>query len=49
MKKLEDLLLLGNPLLYEVAEPVSESELPLVSEWVADLHNVMRWQTSDMA
>ena len=42
MKKLEDLLLLGNPLLYEVASPVLESELSLVSEWVADLHNVMQ-------
>ena len=42
MKKLEDLLLLGNPLLYQVAEPVLESELPLIPGWVADLHNVMQ-------
>ena len=42
MKSLEDLLLLGNPLLYEVSEPVLLSELPLVSGWVADLHNVMQ-------
>ena len=42
MKKLEDLLQLGNPLLYEVCEPVLQSELPLVSDWVADLHNVMQ-------
>lgn len=42
MKKLDDLLLLGNPLLYEVCEPVLESELPLLATWVADLHNVMQ-------
>jgi peptide deformylase len=41
-KNLKDLLLLGNPLLYQVCEPVLESELPLVSVWVADLHNVMQ-------
>ena len=42
MKRLEDLLLLGNPLLYEVCEPILQSELPLVSGWVTDLHNVMQ-------
>ena len=41
MKKLEDLLQLGNPLLYEVCEQILHSELPLVGGWVADLHNVM--------
>ena len=41
MKQLTDLLLLGDPRLYETCEPVLESELPLVSGWVADLHNVM--------
>ena len=41
MKTLNDLLLLGNPLLYQVCEPVQESELPQVKDWVADLHNVM--------
>lgn len=41
MKKLEDLLLLGNPKLYQVSEPVVQTELPLVPSWVADLHNVM--------
>ncbi|CAN5537356.1 peptide deformylase [soil metagenome] len=41
MKHLADLLLLGDPRLYETCEPVLESELPLVSGWVADLHNVM--------
>ena len=41
MKHLADLLLLGDPRLYETCEPVLESELPLVPGWVADLHNVM--------
>ena len=41
MKKLEDLLLLGNPLLYQVCEPIKKEELPRVKNWVADLHNVM--------
>lgn len=41
MKHLDDLLLLGNPKLYEVSEPVLESELSQVTGWVADLHQVM--------
>lgn len=41
MIKLKDLLLLGNPLLYEISEPVMESELPEVSGWVANLQKVM--------
>lgn len=41
MKHLADLLLLGDTRLYQTCEPVLESELPLVTEWVADLHNVM--------
>ena len=41
MKHLADLLLLGDPRLYATCDPVLESELPLVSDWVADLHNVM--------
>lgn len=41
MKHLADLLLLGDPRLYEMGEPVLESELPFVPGWVADLHNVM--------
>ncbi|HEX8328832.1 MAG TPA: peptide deformylase [Hymenobacter sp.] len=41
MKTLDDLVLLGDPRLYEVCAPVLESELPLVAGWVADLHNVM--------
>jgi peptide deformylase len=42
MKTLKDLLQLGDPRLYEVCEPVYENELPLVQEWVTDLHNVMQ-------
>lgn len=41
MKTLADLLLLGDPRLYEPCEPVLESDLPLVPGWVADLHTVM--------
>lgn len=41
MKKLEDMLLIGNPLLYEKSEPVLREELPQVHWWVKDLHNVM--------
>jgi peptide deformylase len=42
MKNLDDLLLLGDPRLYQVCEPVLYHELPLVKEWVADMHNVMQ-------
>jgi peptide deformylase len=41
MKTLNDLLLLGDPRLYEVCQPVLPDELPLVKLWVADMHNVM--------
>ena len=40
-KGLKDLLQLGHPLLYEKCDAVLKSELPLVAEWVADLHHVM--------
>jgi peptide deformylase len=42
MKTLADLLLLGDPRLYETCEPIQPEELPLVAAWVADLDNVMR-------
>jgi peptide deformylase len=42
MKRLENLLQLGDPLLYEVCKPILQTELPLVKDWVADLHNVMQ-------
>jgi len=41
MKRLDDLLLLGNPQLYEKSEPVLRDELHLVPGWASDLHNVM--------
>ncbi len=41
MKKVEDILRLGDPRLYEVCEPVTLAELPLVKEWVLDLHEAM--------
>ena len=42
MKTLADLLLLGDPRLYETCGPVLKEELPLVAGWVADLNNVMK-------
>lgn len=42
LKNLSDLLLLGDPRLYETCTPVTKEELPLVKEWVADLDNVMK-------
>lgn len=42
MKTLTDLLLLGDPRLYAVCEPIRPEEQPLVAGWVADLHNVMQ-------
>lgn len=40
-KTLSDLLLLGDPRLYQVCDPIREEERPLVAGWVADLHGVM--------
>jgi len=42
MKTLSNLLLLGDPRLYETCAPVEKPELPLVAGWVADMENVMR-------
>jgi peptide deformylase len=42
MKTLKDLLLLGDPRLYEVCQPVSITEKPCINGWVADLDNVMK-------
>ncbi len=42
MKTLDDLLVLGDPRLYEICQEVTKEELPLVKEWVADMHNVMQ-------
>ncbi len=41
MKHLSDLLLLGDPRLYEVCAPVNEQDKPFLHEWIADLHHVM--------
>ncbi|OUJ74670.1 peptide deformylase [Hymenobacter crusticola] len=41
MKTIADLLLLGDPRLYETCAPVLEADLPQVAGWVADLHAVM--------
>lgn len=41
MKGLKDILLLGDPRLYENCPPVEVSELPLLVDWVKDLHNAM--------
>ncbi|MDI9864372.1 peptide deformylase [Flectobacillus sp. DC10W] len=42
MKTLDDLLVLGDPRLYEICQEVTKEELPLIKEWVEDLHNVMQ-------
>lgn len=42
MKNLDDLLLLGDPRLYEVCEPVLKTELPLVQGWIADMDQVIK-------
>ncbi|MGY6522446.1 MAG: peptide deformylase [Mongoliitalea sp.] len=41
MKTVDDILKLGDPRLYEVCEPVLESELSRVHAWVQDLHEAM--------
>jgi peptide deformylase len=41
MKGLNDILLLGDPRLYEICEPVLKSEEALLSSMIADLHNAM--------
>lgn len=41
MKGLDDILLLGDPKLYEVSTPVTREELHLVPGWIKDLHEVM--------
>ena len=41
MKGLDDILLLGDPRLYEISEPISKDELPQVLGWAQDLHEVM--------
>jgi len=40
-KSLDDLLLLGDPRLYEKSAPVERAELPAVAGWAQQLHEVM--------
>ena len=40
-KSLDDLLLLGDPRLYEKSAPVERAELPAVADWAQQLHEVM--------
>lgn len=42
MKHLDDMVLLGDPRLYQVCEPVEKQELSQVKEWVENLDNVMK-------
>jgi peptide deformylase len=41
MKTLDNLLMLGDERLYQTSTPVLKTELQLVKDWVADMHNVM--------
>jgi peptide deformylase len=41
MKTANDILKLGDPRLYAICEPVHKEELPLVQNWVKDLHEAM--------
>jgi peptide deformylase len=41
MKTIHDILKLGDPRLYEICEPVKESELNFVPEWTQQLHEAM--------
>ncbi len=41
IKTINNILLLGDPLLYKISDPVAEQEKDRVKEWVADLDNVM--------
>jgi peptide deformylase len=41
MKTIHDILKLGDTRLYEMCEPVLESELKLVPDWVEQLHEAM--------
>jgi len=41
MKGLQDIILLGDPRLYEVCESVTESDLPNLADWVQSMHEVM--------
>ena len=38
---IKEILKLGNPKLYEISSPVTEEDLPMVKEWVEDLHDTL--------
>ena len=38
---IREILKLGNPALYEISEPVTEADLPLLPGWVEDLHDTL--------
>ncbi len=38
---IREILKLGDPRLYEVSEAIAAEELPLVPQWVADLHDTL--------
>ena len=38
---IKEILKLGNPQLYEISSPVAEEDLPMVKEWVEDLHDTL--------
>ncbi len=40
-RTIKDILPLGHPLLYESCDAITEAELPLVNEWVAELADAM--------
>ena len=42
MKSLKDLLLLGDPRLYQLSEPVQKHDLAQLNDWIKDLDNVMK-------
>ena len=41
MKGLKDIILLGDPRLYEACEPLTRSDLPHLPDWVQSMHEVM--------
>ncbi len=38
---IREILKLGNPKLYEVSEEITEADMELLPEWVADLHDTL--------
>ena len=38
---IKEILTLGNPQSYEISSPVTEEDLPMLNEWVTDLHDTL--------